>query len=293
MKETRQHGGFRQLDLVSFPVSAGNRRAIGFIAGESDIGAVQTEVSSSGRPISSPQHRTTLASGMGFVIFIVLTSLVQMRILAPLDTAMVRAVAEWRSTLFKVDPFVWQSFDFASMAISVLCSTELMAFYAVVGSVLLGRAGCGRWSVTPYAFVLLVWAEVILKLTVHQPPMGLALSGVGFIPPQYGPSYPLLSVPLGGSFPSGHASRFAFLATFVVIHLWERDGRAKKLRVLLVIALMLFVGFTRVYVRDHWPSDVVGGLALGAALALLVAPHVARQLAAVSPAEREVKPYLQ
>jgi len=277
---------------MSSAVSAGNRRAIVSMAGESESGAVQTEVSSSGRLISSSQHRTALASGAGFVIFIVLTGLVQLRILAPLDTAIVRAVAEWRSTLFTVDPFVGQTLDLVSMAISVLCATELMTFYAVVGSVLLCRAGCGRWSLTPYAFALLVWAEVILKLTVHQPPVGLALSGVGFIPPQYGPSYPLLSVPLGGSFPSGHASRFGFLATFVAILLWERDGRAKKLGVLVVIALTLYVGFTRVYARDHWPSDVVGGLVLGAALALLVAPHVARRLAAVSPAERAVEPYV-
>jgi len=42
--------------------------------------------------------------------------------------------------------------------------------------------------------------------------------------------------------------------------------------------LALAFGFARIYMGDHWPSDVVAGLALGASSALLVAPPVARRL---------------
>ncbi|MCZ7417475.1 MULTISPECIES: phosphatase PAP2 family protein [unclassified Streptomyces] len=46
----------------------------------------------------------------------------------------------------------------------------------------------------------------------------------------------------------------------------------------LAIALALFQGFGRVYTAVHYPTDVVGGLALGAAVVLLLAPLAAALL---------------
>ncbi|MBW1599323.1 phosphatase PAP2 family protein [Streptomyces sp. JJ38] len=46
----------------------------------------------------------------------------------------------------------------------------------------------------------------------------------------------------------------------------------------LAIALALFQGFGRVYTAVHYPTDVIGGLALGAAVVLLLAPLAAALL---------------
>lgn len=67
------------------------------------------------------------------------------------------------------------------------------------------------------------------------------------------------------SFPSGHAARAAFFA-FVLWDLVPGPWRAG------LVALVAVTVWARVYIGDHWLSDVVGGAALGAlfgALALL------------------------
>jgi undecaprenyl-diphosphatase len=68
------------------------------------------------------------------------------------------------------------------------------------------------------------------------------------------------------SFPSGHAARGAALAG-VLAHLAARDGRGAA-AVLAAGGTVALVGAAqRVRVERHWASDVLGGWALGAAVA--------------------------
>ena len=62
---------------------------------------------------------------------------------------------------------------------------------------------------------------------------------------------PFVHVAFAGAFPSGHVARTAFLAGIVRTPKWLAVG---------AVALMMV---TRVYLAEHWPSDVLGGLLLG------------------------------
>lgn len=72
----------------------------------------------------------------------------------------------------------------------------------------------------------------------------------------------LVHVPTSYSFPSGHTvSAMAVAFTILTQH--------KKLGIVAVV-MALLMGLTRLYVFVHFPTDVYGGIILGAAIALFV-----------------------
>jgi undecaprenyl-diphosphatase len=73
------------------------------------------------------------------------------------------------------------------------------------------------------------------------------------------------------SFPSGHStmSTAAFLTLAMLIASLETKRRSKALAYVLAALVVIGVGFSRVYLGVHWPSDVLAGWCLGSAWALV------------------------
>lgn len=73
------------------------------------------------------------------------------------------------------------------------------------------------------------------------------------------------------SFPSGHSAMAAavFLILATVTASVEARRRTKALIYGVAIGGVLAVGFSRVYLGVHWPTDVLGGWVLGASWALI------------------------
>jgi len=72
------------------------------------------------------------------------------------------------------------------------------------------------------------------------------------------------------SFPSGHSTLSAavYLTLAMLIASLERPRGTKRMVFTLAGLLVVSIGFSRIYLAVHWPSDVLAGWCLGAAWAL-------------------------
>ena len=79
------------------------------------------------------------------------------------------------------------------------------------------------------------------------------------------PDIPLIREARGLSYPSGHALMSVTFYGLLIYIIW-RTVKNKWLKITLCIllsCLILTIGFTRIYLRVHYPSDVLAGFATG------------------------------
>lgn len=85
------------------------------------------------------------------------------------------------------------------------------------------------------------------------------------------PANPLLDPLPDFSFPSGHAM-FGFIFYGTLVYLIGKTGLPQPFKYVfsgILILFSLLIGFSRVYLRVHFPSDVMAGFCVGAAWLIL------------------------
>jgi undecaprenyl-diphosphatase len=133
----------------------------------------------------------------------------------------------------------------------------LVPLVAAVG--LAARRRTGTW--TAMAHLALSLGGAVVLYDVIKPLVGRPRPHVGA----------LVSTATGYAFPSGHATQIvAVTATLSILATGASHSWPGKVAIWCTAVLVsLVVGFSRLYLGVHWPTDVLGGYALGAVWAAL------------------------
>jgi undecaprenyl-diphosphatase len=188
------------------------------------------------------------------LLFALVATLVGTRRLEGLDQALMLLAKQVTS----------RGLDVAVGVISYLAAAEVSLLLMLALGVWLWRRGlAANRAVAPLLFLVSLPIEIVLKFTLDQP-----VPSVGFYRKTI--HYALLGLSTQQSFPSGHATRTAFM-TVLASYLLVRVLGARRAwpAVLGLLALALAAGWSRLYLGYHWPMDVVGGFLLGGGMAAL------------------------
>lgn len=144
--------------------------------------------------------------------------------------------------------------DFARL-VTLLGNWEVATLAAAAGALVLVRRREGLPALVLFAGVLL--GRLLVQLQKYE---------FGRLRPD---SNPHLVEVHNLSFPSGHSANAAM--TYVALALLlPATAKARRRWLVAAAAVTLLVGFSRVMVGVHWPSDVVGGWSFGLMWAMLL-----------------------
>jgi undecaprenyl-diphosphatase len=116
------------------------------------------------------------------------------------------------------------------------------------------------------------WAELTMLIYGVGGAEGL-FQTLGAIFNRHRPVFPdPLEVLSGPGFPSGHTTTSIVLFSLMLFILWPRlhSRLARTAGVLLVILIVGMIGFARMYIGDHYLTDILAGAAAGLAWGALV-----------------------
>ena len=154
------------------------------------------------------------------------------------------------------DPIGSRSFEEAMRDVTALGGVTVMMLVTVVATLAFLMHSRRRHALVLVSTVLMAdVSSEVLKRVYGRPRPDLVPHG---------------SYVYSASFPSGHSTMSAatFLTLAMLIASLEPNRQIKAMVYVLAMMLMLAIGFSRVYLGVHWPSDVLAGWCLGAGWAL-------------------------
>lgn len=164
--------------------------------------------------------------------------------------------------VLKDQDFDYRVFSFLKTHVSEK-NNDIMLFFTFLGT---------HVFLIPANFVLIFFFLFIKKhrwYSIRIPAIALSSLALMFILKNlFGrqrPDIPLLREAAGLSFPSGHAFMSVTFYGLMIYIVWETIKRPwlKITLAVLLVLLIHIIGFSRIYLRVHYASDVIAGFATG------------------------------